>query len=309
MLRQSFCVGVIALICACDDVPFGPPEEQKPPAAELPTTDEISSQFFDVHCTGCHGENSTPPNLERNGLESLVGTVSPGYAPRLLVVAGDPESSVVYTKVAGLGPGASMPLGASLDDDEIDFLARWIRSLEPSGGNPIPDAGTRVDAGAPVDGGSGPVDAGPPPDAGNQDAGTLEDAGIWNDSGYPDAGYEDAGNLDDAGPPVDPDLIVQGFGNRCTSCHAADAASPRMPYLEEADICSSLLGTESSSRPGLIYVVPGNPEQSFLYRKVVGPLSPGEGSMMPLGGMLNNTELETLRRWIEQGAPLPEDCP
>ncbi len=46
-------------------------------------------------------------------------------------------------------------------------------------------------------------------------------------------------------------------------------------------------------------IVPGNPEGSKLYRMVAGHEKPA----MPLDSKLKPEEVETLRRWIEQGAP------
>lgn len=54
---------------------------------------------------------------------------------------------------------------------------------------------------------------------------------------------------------------------------------------------------------GLIRVVPGKPEQSFLIKKLTGP-GPGEGNRMPdvAGQVLNEEKIEAIRQWIAEGA-------
>ncbi len=51
------------------------------------------------------------------------------------------------------------------------------------------------------------------------------------------------------------------------------------------------------------YVVPGNPAGSYLYRKISGGAYCGTPSdPMPPAGALPAFQIETIRRWIEQGA-------
>jgi len=52
-------------------------------------------------------------------------------------------------------------------------------------------------------------------------------------------------------------------------------------------------------------VVPGDPERSFLLRKLTA-LGPGEGSLMPRDApRLSDADIELVRAWIEAGAPPP----
>ncbi|HEX4772957.1 MAG TPA: PSD1 and planctomycete cytochrome C domain-containing protein [Bryobacteraceae bacterium] len=50
-------------------------------------------------------------------------------------------------------------------------------------------------------------------------------------------------------------------------------------------------------------VVPGNPAQSALYRRVAGI---GDVARMPMGGRLADDQIATLKAWIEQGAEWPD---
>ena len=59
---------------------------------------------------------------------------------------------------------------------------------------------------------------------------------------------------------------------------------------------------------GLLRVSPGDPEASFLFRKLEGTLGLDEGTSMPqissqVGGHLDRASIELVRRWIAAGAP------
>ncbi len=53
---------------------------------------------------------------------------------------------------------------------------------------------------------------------------------------------------------------------------------------------------------GRVLVEPGYPEQSFLYRKMLGDLQPDEGAVMPTSGVLDAPFTDVIRRWIADGA-------
>ena len=52
-------------------------------------------------------------------------------------------------------------------------------------------------------------------------------------------------------------------------------------------------------------ITPGRPGESELYRRVAG-LS--DGPRMPMGGALPQTDVEVIRRWIEEGASWPDNA-
>jgi hypothetical protein len=54
---------------------------------------------------------------------------------------------------------------------------------------------------------------------------------------------------------------------------------------------------------GLLRVVPGQPDQSFLYIKLTLPGAGALGSPMPLIGSLSAADIEQVRLWIMDGAP------
>ena len=54
-------------------------------------------------------------------------------------------------------------------------------------------------------------------------------------------------------------------------------------------------------------VDPGNPDNSFLLTKLVGPTTPAQGGRMPLvGGPLHDGKIDAIRKWIAAGAPRNE---
>ena len=80
------------------------------------------------------------------------------------------------------------------------------------------------------------------------------------------------------------------FEGSCLICHGADGAY-RETLLMEHD---ALIGGGT--------VVPGNPAASELYKRLLGPTD--RGAQMPLGQpQLSAAAIDTIRRWIQAGAP------
>jgi hypothetical protein len=98
------------------------------------------------------------------------------------------------------------------------------------------------------------------------------------------------------------------FDRSCTSasCHASATRAGGLS-LEASDSYDSLVDVEPDNgvarAAGLLRVVPGDPESSFLVRKITSDLAPGEGSPMPLGmSPLAPADIELVRSWIAEGA-------
>lgn len=87
--------------------------------------------IFERSCSRCHGAAQQSGQLRLDSKESALK----GGASGSVVKPGDPENSVLYQRVAGLGAEARMPLGSELPDREIALLKRWIEQ-----GAPWPDA-------------------------------------------------------------------------------------------------------------------------------------------------------------------------
>lgn len=82
-----------------------------------------------------------------------------------------------------------------------------------------------------------------------------------------------------------------------SSCHAKSA----WPNLSAGQAYDNIVGVESSRRIAL--VEPGDPDNSYLYRKLLADADIDGARMPPNGPYLTPAALETVRAWIEKGAP------
>jgi Carboxypeptidase regulatory-like domain len=99
---------------------------------------------------------------------------------------------------------------------------------------------------------------------------------------------------------------VQGVFDKygCTGCHPGVNSSLDLRAGSSYD---DLVGIHALEDPDLVRVVAGDPAYSFLYLKLGGdpPVAdiPGIGTRMPpRAAPIDPTDLELVRRWIEQGA-------
>ena len=88
----------------------------------------------------------------------------------------------------------------------------------------------------------------------------------------------------------------------CVMCHQPYDAKGELT-LHPAGAWKSLVEVESR-QVGMLLVTPGNLEQSYLYRKLTDTHAEvgGSGDRMPYQSDLAPHQLETIRKWIEQGA-------
>jgi len=88
----------------------------------------------------------------------------------------------------------------------------------------------------------------------------------------------------------------------CLMCHLPGAEQGDLSFFPDAH--SALVGKPSVQSP-LTLVKPGDPEGSYFYLKMVGTHAEvgGSGAVMPFQrDPLTEDELETIRRWIAEGA-------
>ena len=109
---------------------------------------------------------------------------------------------------------------------------------------------------------------------------------------------------DDGEDSVNFELQIQPiFTNSCAlaGCHASPGAKAGL-NLDAASSIANLVNVPSSQQPGLQRVLPGNPDDSYLVRKLEG--GPGiTGARMPLSrASLPTAQLDLIRLWIAQGA-------
>jgi hypothetical protein len=107
----------------------------------------------------------------------------------------------------------------------------------------------------------------------------------------------------------------------CSGCHSESSPEAKMPlggHISSTDVVKNLVNVQSYSGGQFLRVVPGHPEQSWLYLKAAGMAASAgcTGSTcrtesMPPGAtaaqMLTAAELATLSQWITDGAPAPTE--
>lgn len=98
------------------------------------------------------------------------------------------------------------------------------------------------------------------------------------------------------------------FDKSCASstCHAAPANSANLNLTYGTsynDLVGRVPQNPAAAAAGMKLVDPGNPDNSFLLTKLIGP-GPDQGAPMPFGGgTIHNGKIEAIRTWIEAGAP------
>ncbi len=100
------------------------------------------------------------------------------------------------------------------------------------------------------------------------------------------------------------DDLLPHFVYECATCHQAYDPHGGL-VIDEASTYVALVGVPSLQLPGMKRIEPGKPEQSYLYLKGINRhlQAGGSGWFMPLGTGMTPELADTLRRWIEQGAP------
>ena len=105
------------------------------------------------------------------------------------------------------------------------------------------------------------------------------------------------------------DIQEAVFDKSCASstCHAAPANSLglNLTYgLSYENLVGRAPNNPAAAAAGMKLVDPGNPENSFLLTKLMGPTVPEQGQRMPFGGgVLHSGKIDAVRTWIAEGAP------
>jgi hypothetical protein len=107
-------------------------------------------------------------------------------------------------------------------------------------------------------------------------------------------------------PPVafDPtftNISSNVFTPICTQCHIG-AGAPQGLQLDEANAYDMLVNIPSVERPQYLRVEPGNPDDSYIVRKLQGGPDIA-GGQMPLNlPPLSQETINAIRVWIDRGA-------
>jgi hypothetical protein len=120
------------------------------------------------------------------------------------------------------------------------------------------------------------------------------------DTGTPaedDTGSLDTGTADTGSVPTYADVEAEVLG-ACMGCHYGQPAG-----LGFVDAYDSLVNVPSTQAPGMVRVAPGDPDNSYLWRKLEGThTGVGSGDRMPQGGTLSADGRALVLAWIEGGA-------
>ena len=99
-------------------------------------------------------------------------------------------------------------------------------------------------------------------------------------------------------------IQTQIFDPGCTSCHTDVGRTPSAGMnLKAGASFAALVNVASTRKPGAIFVIPGNANDSYLVQKLEG--TPGiVGSRMPINGPphLSEAQVRMIRDWIAGGA-------
>lgn len=89
----------------------------------------------------------------------------------------------------------------------------------------------------------------------------------------------------------------------CVTCHTNVGHPPAGNLNLAGDPYTALVNVASAQRSGAVLVIPGDPESSYLVRKLEG--RDINGLRMPRNGppYLTDGQITVIRRWIEIGAP------
>ena len=116
-----------------------------------------------------------------------------------------------------------------------------------------------------------------------------------------------SGCSDDDESPVRPidegvsfDVDVQPiFDLRCAAvCHVGPLPNGDLD-LSAGNSFANLVDVPATGYANQIRVVPGDPNASLLFQKLIGDQF---GNRMPLNGALPDSQITTIRTWIEDGA-------
>jgi Bacterial Ig-like domain len=87
----------------------------------------------------------------------------------------------------------------------------------------------------------------------------------------------------------------------CTKCHIG-ASAPEGLQLDASHSYSLLVGVASAEQSNVLRVEPGDPDSSYIIRKLQGAAGIS-GGQMPLGGpYLPQSTIDVIRQWITAGA-------
>lgn len=228
----------------------------------------VVRQAFEESCgkAGCHTESGVTPPLAGASLDNLVGTkyVTIGdLAASEIAVQMLPDATLVELGVTRPNP-LRMPLDLDYFNPNNYTILAWIAGAEFEGGEVATSTGGEEES---------------------------------------TAGSEESTGGDEPLLPTWANVKLQVVNSMKCSCHGGtpnDAANGN--FIIDDMLYDTLVNAPSDDFPDKNLVTPMDPDNSYLYMKLVG--APGIlGGAMPLGVQLPEEDLDLVKRWIEAGAP------
>jgi len=108
---------------------------------------------------------------------------------------------------------------------------------------------------------------------------------------------EDVGN--ETTTAADVQLVVNA---RCASCHTTGSSGGMT--MGTNNVWAATVNVPSTQASGMDRIEPGDPDNSYIWRKIEGTQAAagGSGSQMPFGGSLNSADRDVWETWILEGA-------
>lgn len=131
-------------------------------------------------------------------------------------------------------------------------------------------------------------------------AGCAGNGNGLDENGNPIGSGGGGGNL--AFDPTFTNIQKNVFTPICTQCHVG-AGAPQGLRLSSDSAYTMLVGVQSAERPQYLRVQPGNPNDSYIIRKLEGGPDIA-GAQMPYNlPPLSQETINSIRAWIQKGAP------
>jgi len=110
---------------------------------------------------------------------------------------------------------------------------------------------------------------------------------------------DDPGTTTPTFTEVRDDVLLPSCG--FATCHGAGGEAGDL-LLDEATSYANMVDVESSAAPGEILVIPGDADNSYLVKKLVGDPSIVDDAMPPPSGGLSPESITMIQEWIDAGA-------
>ncbi len=285
--------------------------------------------ILDRSCGGgaCHIGQVTS-GVDLSSYEAILASVGSQYGGPI-VVSGEPDESPLFDKIANETPahGARMPFGLDpLSEGDIHTIEEWIEGglilrnlplrgdVNEDGNRTITDPIFVLNFLFSADG----VEPECLPLADVNASGRVDIVDpirllnfLFGDAPPPPAMTEDEYAPCRAEGELSFDSIYEKvFARTCafSSCHSAETERAGLSLATADDAYEDLVGVAvfnvAAQEQGLVRVAPGDPDRSFLLKKLIAP-GPGEGNRMPANSPdpLSGATIDAIREWIRAGAP------